>query len=736
MRNRIALLFAATAVLASCMKENSLTPDQTNDNLVTIKAVAAETKTVLDGTDVVWENNDAIKVVFNSEDKIYTSVFTTQLAETSSNADFTGVIDEEVTVEACGDAGYAIYPSDVVVESDGQIEFNVNASQTGKVASGTNLSYAAVSLNDIMTANKTTVAFKNALSLIKITVPAGVKAVTVASEAANDEDKTPLAGKAPFYYADGNLTINTERWGDSEVVVVPGEEPETVSVPLKYYSVVLENTNKSILAEGTYYVHVFPGTHEALTVTVDGTDFSYTKTIDSEYTFAASEYRTLNIANIFNLKENEFFVSPFGGSVDLPIVTTLDDYEVSVSQEGSWLTETPAAKGAFRKDVLSYTAAENTTGIERSATVTITSGSETLAEVSVTQKGYIPALVNDFLESYTKSSTPCTGTLKIEKTDDASQGVYKVTICGETRYADYADGTLTIHDGNRDRELTVSADYKKISSSGFSLGSTGIYSYEAVLPLGEAVLTEAEQALVGRYDESWEYTKSYGSTATQESSEGGMTISASDEAAYGQLKLKFLSKGGAFTCYADLKNGSLAVYANGASHSSYGTAQSDITMTVTDGVLTFTSMPVALNNSYGSIDNYSATKAEASEGFSVTELLGDWSQKYGTWPESTMTISNTDDPSKGDMIVKNMFYYDSSGNIYFLNCYANLESDGQTLTVLSKGIKFGSADWDGSFNENLEMVVSKSNQEIVITYSGGSTLSNMMPIDPMVATKK
>ena len=219
------------------MKENSLTPDQTNDNLVTIKAVAAETKTVLNGTDVVWENNDAIKVVFNSEDKIYTSVFTTQLAETSSNADFTGVIDEEVTVEACGDAGYAIYPSDVVVESDGQIEFNVNASQTGKVASGTNLSYAAVSLNDIMTANKTTVAFKNALSLIKITVPAGVKAVTVASEAANDEGKTPLAGKAPFYYADGNLTINTERWGDSEVVVVPGEEPETVSVPLKYYSV-------------------------------------------------------------------------------------------------------------------------------------------------------------------------------------------------------------------------------------------------------------------------------------------------------------------------------------------------------------------------------------------------------------------------------------------------------------------------------------------------------------------
>ena len=619
---RIALLFAAIAVLASCMKENSLTPDQTNDNLVTIKAVAAETKTVLDGTDVVWENNDAIKVVFNSEDKIYTSVFTTQLAETSSNADFTGVIDEEVTVEACGDAGYAIYPSDVVVESDGQIEFNVNASQTGKVASGTNLSYAAVSLNDIMTANKTTVAFKNALSLIKITVPAGVKAVTVASEAANDEDKTPLAGKAPFYYADGNLTINTERWGDSEVVVVPGEEPETVSVPLKYYSVVLENTNKSILAEGTYYVHVFPGTHKALTVTVDGTDFSYTKTIDSEYTFAASEYRTLNIANIFNLKENEFFVSPFGGSVDLPIVTTLDDYEVSVSQEGSWLTATPAAKGAFRKDVLSYTAAENTTGIERSATVTITSGSETLAEVSVTQKGYIPALVNDFLESYKKSGMPYTGTLKIEETDDASQGVYKVTICGETRYADYADGTLTIHDGNNERLLTVSADFKTISAANLSIGYSSITEYKAILPLGEAVLTEAEQALVGKYDEGWKYN---GGSVVGDS--GIMEISASDEASYGQLKVRFLAVNTSYLeAYANLDGNQLIVNVGGLSHK-YGTIYNPdevVSLTVNnDGSLTIASWTVSYGNT---VTDYVATPAIATE--PQAGIIGTWTAEY------------------------------------------------------------------------------------------------------------
>ena len=688
MRNRIALLFAATAVLASCMKENSLAPEQTNDNLVTIKAVAAETKTLLNGTDVVWENNDAIKVVFNSEDKIYTSVFTTQLAETSSNADFTGVIDKEVTVEACGDAGYAIYPSDVVVESDGQIEFNVNASQTGKVASGTNLSYAAVSLNDIMTANKTTVAFKNALSLIKITVPAGVKAVTVASEAANDEDKTPLAGKAPFYYADGNLTINTERWGDSEMVVVPGNE--TVSVPLKYYSVVLENTDKSILAEGTYYVHVFPGTHEALTVTVDGTDFSYTKTIDSEYTFAASEYRTLNIANIFNLKENEFFVSPFGGLVDLPIVTTLDDYEVSVSQEGSWLTATPAAKGAFRKDVLSYTAAENTTGIERSATVTITSGSETLAEVSVTQKGYIPALVNDFLESYKKSGMPYTGTLKIEETDDASQGVYKVTICGETRYADYADGTLTIHYGNKERLLTVSADFKTISAAYLDLGTT-ITDYKAILPLGEAVLTEAEQALVGRYDESWLYDNN---AATPDA--GVMQISVSDEASYGQLRVRFLAINSSyFDAYAQLVGDQLKVKIGGLKHGYFGEVYNPdeiLAMTVNeDGTLTFDSFYSSKESKY--VTEYRATKSDEEP---VQGLAGTWFAEYdgadyswnggfSAYSKKSSSIIISEGSSENEYIITNFLGFECTPNAdptYDYSLVARLE--GNTLTIAAK----------------------------------------------------
>ncbi|MBR2162434.1 MAG: hypothetical protein IJ954_00990, partial [Bacteroidales bacterium] len=60
---KIFLALAAVAALASCVKENTLVPEQTADNLVTITAVSADTKTTLDGENVLWEENDAIAVV-------------------------------------------------------------------------------------------------------------------------------------------------------------------------------------------------------------------------------------------------------------------------------------------------------------------------------------------------------------------------------------------------------------------------------------------------------------------------------------------------------------------------------------------------------------------------------------------------------------------------------------------------------------------------------------------------
>ena len=91
---RIALfLAAAAATLASCVKENTLAPEQTSDNLVTIKALA--TKTTLDGNAVVWEANDAINVVFNSSETQYVAEFTTEDAGESD----TGTVSEDGEVQ-------------------------------------------------------------------------------------------------------------------------------------------------------------------------------------------------------------------------------------------------------------------------------------------------------------------------------------------------------------------------------------------------------------------------------------------------------------------------------------------------------------------------------------------------------------------------------------------------------------------------------------------------------------
>ena len=161
---RIALfLAAAAATLASCVKENTLAPEQASDNLVTIKALA--TKTTLDGNAVVWEANDAINVVFNSSETQYVAEFTTE--DAGESAAFTGTLDASVTPETCGETGYAVYPSTVAIESDGKIQFSIPEVQDGKITTGENLSYASVSLAKLKANGADEVSFHNALSMLQ-----------------------------------------------------------------------------------------------------------------------------------------------------------------------------------------------------------------------------------------------------------------------------------------------------------------------------------------------------------------------------------------------------------------------------------------------------------------------------------------------------------------------------------------------------------------------------------------
>lgn len=764
---RIALFLAAAAALASCVEEKALVPEQTTDNLVTIKALATKTTLGEDGASVVWENNDAIKIVFKGDEDTYETVFTTSLAENASSADFTGIIGDEVTEEAYGTVGFAVYPSTTELgERNGlsRLEFSVASEQDGKIGKDENCSYANISLSDIKAKNTTTASFHNLLSIIKVVVPEGVKSVTVETTemsvivigkdgAGNDIvqstgfPETPIAGTAPFVYDNDAMELDFNNWADQKTAFNE-ETSSSYQVDVKLSKVVLKDASNNNLVAGTYDLLVFPGEHDNLKITVEGTNASYEKSIGA-FTFEAGRYHNLNLTNIFGLGVNEFFVSPFGGTAELPVTTTIDDYKVNIPAEASWLTITPKAKGAFRKDMFTVTAEENTTGIERSTEVTLTKGETTLATITVSQKGYVPALLGEYKESFVRGTGYATeiGSFEIKKTDDANKGVYIVDgiLGGLKVYADYASNVLTCYYGSSKQNFTVSADFAEISATGgVSLGGVTINSYggkyNAVRAQGAPTLTAEEEALVGTYNESWKYQKSYSSPVEDVTSNNGMMISASDEAAYGRLKVTFLSKGGSYTCYANLSGSSLNVLSSGANHASYGAAQHDIVMSISEGVLSFSSLAVVYSYNYGTISDYTATKVETSGGAVTAEdLIGTWHEEFmagSSYSSDLMEISATDDASKGQLKVR-MFNFVPKytwQSSYALECYADYDEVSATLTVKSNNVMYNGSAVFG----DMPMIVTSDGSTITISFSSMVMVGDSvygMPLGSITATK-
>ena len=211
---KIFISIAAIAAIVSCVEEKGLDPQpqQPVGNQVTIKAVAAETKTILDGTDIVWEDNDAIKMVFSGVKNTYYTELTTTLNAASSEADFTGVLSVELqSDETVKDAGYAVYPSSAVSEFG--VMHEIPTAQNGNIESESNLSYASVSYASLSEAQPAKVSFHNVYSLIRVKVAEGMTKVTFTST-------SPLAGIAPFKFdaSDNTLKIDEDKWDPNTYV--------------------------------------------------------------------------------------------------------------------------------------------------------------------------------------------------------------------------------------------------------------------------------------------------------------------------------------------------------------------------------------------------------------------------------------------------------------------------------------------------------------------------------------
>lgn len=198
------ILFAAAALVlfAACNKEN-VSPKEG----LTLKASveqhvgSADTKTALDGANVVWVSGDAIKV-YNADGSANVDLTTTT---EGTKADFSG------GDLASGDPTVAIYPAAAALSSDGtNITFTLPATQTYAVNSfgpGCNVAVGAVDEEGHIT-------FKNTCGLLKLQLKGIIKVGKIELTTKGDEKlygtfsaNAFAAEPAASYESDGGNTI-------------------------------------------------------------------------------------------------------------------------------------------------------------------------------------------------------------------------------------------------------------------------------------------------------------------------------------------------------------------------------------------------------------------------------------------------------------------------------------------------------------------------------------------------
>lgn len=472
---KIFLTFAAMAALASCVEEKSLDPQpqQPAGNQITVKAVAADTKTVLgeDGTSVLWEGQDAIGVVLKGKDT-HLETLTTSLTEKNAEAEFTAVLSDELAADAnVTGAGYAVYPSTSIKLENGiiAITHELPEVQTGTITFGMNLSYALVNA-DALLSGEAEATFHNALTLLKIIVPSGVKSVALTSSSTSAD----LVGNATFTATTYTATEKDENDNEIQVDKLSFEKKGSTSKR----SVTLSNGEE--LAAGTHYLLVFPGTARELTFTVTGTDGAEYKKTFTDITFVASSYRTIDLTRIFSMNTTEtMYAKPAGEVLPVDIATTGDfTYNVSITNnDPSWITYEEVGTKGFHGESIVFTVAENKTGADREAEVTITWDKGT-RKFKISQ----PNIYMDFVYTdenpiqwqesfglYASESDATnainvkaeyTNVFTIELSDDFNKGTYKINKMfvynnvysgriGGTYYANYSNGVLTVFKGDQ-----------------------------------------------------------------------------------------------------------------------------------------------------------------------------------------------------------------------------------------------------------------------------------------------
>lgn len=296
MKKYLFISFAAFAAMVSCEQENGPvqgTEPEEGRREVTIVANASETKTTLSQDAVLWENGDAVRLLFTPEEgtvlPVHTEDFTT--ANAGATATFTGSIPNNVKYASDGSAYsddlYMVYPSTAMDATTGEVTFELGAEQSvapGSFPSGLNLSSARVSFEDLETKGTADATFLNAFSIIRFTLPADVKALKITGTG-------NLAGEAELGF-DSNARLVAETFvsESKSVTLTPSE-------------------GTAFTADETYNILVYPGTHSEITVELTDTDnCTYSKTVTKNFDFDAAMYYTFNFNTDFG-KDFNFTVT-------------------------------------------------------------------------------------------------------------------------------------------------------------------------------------------------------------------------------------------------------------------------------------------------------------------------------------------------------------------------------------------------------------------------------------------
>ena len=561
---KILMSLAAVAALASCVEEKGLELQDPIEGQVVIKATTDLTKTVISGEDpseglsVLWEDGDMIRVVFINDGSYKETDFTTTLSESSDKADFTGNLDDEITVESgYSEEGFAVYPASVWDAEFSKFSFTVPETQDGVVEKDENLASASVSLSDLREKGEVNAYFRNALALVRLYLPDGVSSVTLKS------DNQPLAGTPDFTMEGGRIVnANSISWTKRQSVTVRSDE----SLPAVSDLLVL------------------PAVVHNLTVTVTGTDGAvYEKTVGGKK-FEASQCYTLDLTSLFQADPKTVYASPAGGEFVYEMVTTEDfTYSVSVKDAPSWVTKVET-KG-FHSDKIVLTLQPNTTETDRSAEVKVSLADGRSMSFNLIQKNYYPELIADnednqiiWEESFVlaKDAGLTDSPKNFEEKQfyfslnegDLSKGAYQIqgifftesytgtwgnlSDQGGEYYADVENGVLTIYiSGLRPSynfpaavELKYDKTNKILSSesviSANSSNSLYIGNYKAVIKGSKQEDADVVKALFGTYRETFSGTWP---------SPGNTVISPSDNLDYEVKILMFYKKGMGSTSY-------------------------------------------------------------------------------------------------------------------------------------------------------------------------------------------